>query len=129
MRRVGHNRVGSPFQGLVFVIMMAEGGASLCPGLICSGPFGATRTLGGRHAWATLTARNVLGAPTEARARRRLKCYPHWRWLTCYPDFNVTHGLLPDMVSSGWGRIINITSIVAPMGNFGQANYAVAKGG
>ncbi len=43
--------------------------------------------------------------------------------------FNVTSGLLPQMVERGWGRIINITSIVAQMGNFGQSNYAVAKGG
>jgi 3-oxoacyl-(acyl-carrier-protein) reductase len=43
--------------------------------------------------------------------------------------FNLTHGLLPLMVESGWGRIINISSIVAQMGNFGQSNYAVAKGG
>jgi 3-oxoacyl-(acyl-carrier-protein) reductase len=43
--------------------------------------------------------------------------------------FNITHKLLPLMVERNWGRIINITSIVAQMGNFGQANYAVAKGG
>jgi len=43
--------------------------------------------------------------------------------------FNLTHGLLPLMIESGWGRIINISSIVAQMGNFGQSNYAVAKGG
>ncbi len=43
--------------------------------------------------------------------------------------FNVTSGLMPQMVERGWGRIINITSIVAQMGNFGQSNYAVAKGG
>ncbi len=43
--------------------------------------------------------------------------------------FNITHAVLPGMVERGWGRIINITSIVAQMGNFGQANYAVAKGG
>jgi len=43
--------------------------------------------------------------------------------------FNVTSALLPDMCKRGWGRVINITSIVAQMGNFGQANYAVAKGG
>jgi NAD(P)-dependent dehydrogenase (short-subunit alcohol dehydrogenase family) len=43
--------------------------------------------------------------------------------------FNVTHALLPPMVSLGWGRIINIASIVGQMGNFGQANYAVTKGG
>lgn len=43
--------------------------------------------------------------------------------------FNVTGKLLPAMVESRWGRIINISSIVAQMGNFGQSNYAVAKGG
>jgi NAD(P)-dependent dehydrogenase (short-subunit alcohol dehydrogenase family) len=33
------------------------------------------------------------------------------------------------MVESGWGRIINVASIVGQIGNFGQANYAVTKGG
>ena len=43
--------------------------------------------------------------------------------------FNLTGHLLPQMIEAGWGRIINISSIVAQMGNFGQSNYAVAKGG
>lgn len=43
--------------------------------------------------------------------------------------FNLTGALLPAMVESKWGRVINITSIVGQMGNFGQSNYAVAKGG
>jgi len=43
--------------------------------------------------------------------------------------FNLTSKLLPQMVESSWGRIINMSSIVAQMGNFGQSNYAVAKGG
>ncbi len=43
--------------------------------------------------------------------------------------YNCTARLLPGMVEAGWGRIINISSIVAQMGNFGQSNYAVAKGG
>jgi 3-oxoacyl-(acyl-carrier-protein) reductase len=43
--------------------------------------------------------------------------------------FNMTHEFLPGMVERRWGRIVNITSIVAQMGNFGQSNYAVAKGG
>jgi NAD(P)-dependent dehydrogenase (short-subunit alcohol dehydrogenase family) len=33
------------------------------------------------------------------------------------------------MIESKWGRVINITSIVGQIGNFGQSNYAVAKGG
>jgi NAD(P)-dependent dehydrogenase (short-subunit alcohol dehydrogenase family) len=32
------------------------------------------------------------------------------------------------MVEAGWGRILNLSSIVAQMGNFGQANYAATKG-
>ena len=43
--------------------------------------------------------------------------------------FNVTHTVLPSMLELGWGRIINISSIVGQEGNFGQANYAATKGG
>lgn len=43
--------------------------------------------------------------------------------------FNLTGRILPQMIEMKWGRIINITSIVGEMGNFGQSNYAVAKGG
>jgi 3-oxoacyl-(acyl-carrier-protein) reductase len=41
----------------------------------------------------------------------------------------ITHMMLPSMVASGWGRVINITSVIGQMGNFGQTNYAAAKGG
>jgi NAD(P)-dependent dehydrogenase (short-subunit alcohol dehydrogenase family) len=43
--------------------------------------------------------------------------------------FNVTHAVLPSMLEAGWGRIINISSVVGQTGNFGQANFAAAKGG
>jgi 3-oxoacyl-(acyl-carrier-protein) reductase len=43
--------------------------------------------------------------------------------------FNVTRLVLPSMVEAGWGRVINMASIVGQTGNFGQANYAVTKGG
>ena len=43
--------------------------------------------------------------------------------------FNITHNLLPGMVEKGWGRIVNIASMNGQTGNFGQANYAVTKGG
>lgn len=43
--------------------------------------------------------------------------------------FNITRALLPGMVERGWGRVINIASIVGQTGNFGQANYAVTKAG
>ena len=41
----------------------------------------------------------------------------------------VARSVLPGMLESGWGRIINVASIIGQTGNFGQANYAAAKGG
>ncbi|HMN96703.1 MAG TPA: beta-ketoacyl-ACP reductase [Phycisphaerales bacterium] len=41
----------------------------------------------------------------------------------------ITHLFLPKILASGWGRIVNITSVIGQMGNFGQTNYAAAKGG
>jgi 3-oxoacyl-[acyl-carrier protein] reductase len=43
--------------------------------------------------------------------------------------FNVTQPLLMPMMATRWGRVINITSVAALMGNRGQANYAAAKAG
>jgi 3-oxoacyl-(acyl-carrier-protein) reductase len=43
--------------------------------------------------------------------------------------FLVTQSCLPWMIQAGWGRIINLASVVGLTGNFGQANYAVTKGG
>ena len=42
--------------------------------------------------------------------------------------FNVTQPLLLPMITTRWGRIINVTSISAITGNRGQVNYAAAKG-
>ena len=41
----------------------------------------------------------------------------------------VARAVLAGMLESGWGRIINVASIIGQTGNFGQANYAAAKGG
>jgi 3-oxoacyl-[acyl-carrier protein] reductase len=42
--------------------------------------------------------------------------------------FNVTHPLVLPMIRSRWGRIVNMSSIAALVGNRGQVNYAAAKG-
>jgi 3-oxoacyl-(acyl-carrier-protein) reductase len=42
--------------------------------------------------------------------------------------FHTTQLAVQDMIGSGWGRIINISSIVGQTGNFGQTNYAATKG-
>jgi len=43
--------------------------------------------------------------------------------------FEVTQRFIESMAARGWGRVINISSIVGRIGNFGQANYAAAKAG
>lgn len=43
--------------------------------------------------------------------------------------FTVTKQFIDGMAERGWGRVINISSIVGEVGNFGQANYAAAKAG
>lgn len=46
-----------------------------------------------------------------------------------YSVFYVTQAVLPMMIKLRWGRIINISSVVAFTGNVGQTNYAAAKAG
>ena len=41
--------------------------------------------------------------------------------------FNVTQPLVMPMARTRWGRIVNVTSASARLGNRGQANYAAAK--
>jgi len=43
--------------------------------------------------------------------------------------FNVTRQVIDGMVERGWGRIINISSVNATRGQFGQTNYSAAKAG
>jgi len=43
--------------------------------------------------------------------------------------FLVTRAVLPGMMKRRWGRIVNISSVVAFSGNPGQTNYAASKAG
>ncbi len=43
--------------------------------------------------------------------------------------FNMTKPVCEDMMKRGWGRIVNISSIIGSKGGFGQTNYAAAKAG
>lgn len=43
--------------------------------------------------------------------------------------FLVTRAALPGMLKRRWGRIVNISSVVAFSGNPGQTNYAASKAG
>ena len=43
--------------------------------------------------------------------------------------FNCTRRALDDMLGARWGRIVNVSSVVAERANPGQANYVAAKAG
>ena len=43
--------------------------------------------------------------------------------------FNCTKVLIDQMLRQKWGRVVNITSVIGQIGNFGQANYAASKAG
>jgi acetoacetyl-CoA reductase len=43
--------------------------------------------------------------------------------------FNVTRQVVEGMTNRGWGRIINVSSVNALKGQFGQTNYSAAKAG
>ncbi len=43
--------------------------------------------------------------------------------------FNVTKQFLGPMIEKGYGRIVNISSVNAAKGQFGQTNYSAAKSG
>ncbi len=43
--------------------------------------------------------------------------------------FLVTKAVIPGMMKRRWGRIINVSSVVAFSGNPGQSNYAASKAG
>lgn len=43
--------------------------------------------------------------------------------------FNMTKQWYENMTARGWGRIVNISSVIGCKGGFGQTNYAAAKAG
>jgi 3-oxoacyl-(acyl-carrier-protein) reductase len=43
--------------------------------------------------------------------------------------FNCTKVFVDQMLGQGYGRVVNITSVIGQIGNFGQANYAASKAG
>jgi NAD(P)-dependent dehydrogenase (short-subunit alcohol dehydrogenase family) len=43
--------------------------------------------------------------------------------------FYMSRAVLDPMIAAGYGRIVNISSVIGETGNIGQANYAAAKSG
>ncbi len=46
-----------------------------------------------------------------------------------YSVFNMTKQVMDGMLDRGWGRVVNISSVNAQKGAFGQTNYSAAKAG
>lgn len=44
-----------------------------------------------------------------------------------YGTFFLTQACLPNMITHQWGRIINISSVMAYSGDYGQTNYSASK--
>jgi acetoacetyl-CoA reductase len=58
--------------------------------------------------------------------------YERWDWVlktNLYSVFNCTRHVINQMIERQYGRIINISSVNAQRGQFGQVNYAAAKAG
>jgi 3-oxoacyl-[acyl-carrier protein] reductase len=43
--------------------------------------------------------------------------------------FNCTKVFIDQMLKQNYGRVVNVTSVIGQIGNFGQANYAASKAG
>jgi 3-oxoacyl-[acyl-carrier protein] reductase len=43
--------------------------------------------------------------------------------------FNCTKVFVDQMLKQNYGRVVNMTSVIGQIGNFGQANYAASKAG
>ena len=43
--------------------------------------------------------------------------------------FNCTKVFIDQMITQSYGRVVNMTSVIGQIGNFGQANYAASKAG
>lgn len=79
--------------------------------------------------WGTLTV--LVNNAGITRDRTFLKMTPE-EWDEVFAvnldgAVHCTRAALPAMIQAGYGRIVNVSSVVALSGNFGQTNYAASK--
>lgn len=111
LRDAGHTATTTAFD-----VTDAEGTAQALEGLLADGPIQVLVNNAGRH-W---------DAPLPGMS---LEQWTQVREISLDGFFNVTQPLSLPMARTRWGRIINISSVAALMGNPGQVNYAAAKAG
>ena len=55
--------------------------------------------------------------------------WDHVLQVNLHGTFYMCRAVLPHMIEEGYGRIVNISSVIGEIGNIGQANYAASKAG
>ena len=55
--------------------------------------------------------------------------WDHVLQVNLHGTFYMCRAVLPHMVDRGYGRIVNISSVIGEIGNIGQANYSASKAG
>jgi 3-oxoacyl-[acyl-carrier protein] reductase len=109
-------RSGGAAQAVAFDITDAERTAAALQELLAAGPVQVLVNNAGIHDDA------VLPGMKREQWTRVID-------VSLHGFFNVTQPLLLPMMATRWGRIVNLSSVAALIGNRGQANYAAAKAG
>lgn len=106
---------GGAAEVLVFDLTDAAAAEAACQQMLASGPVQVIVNNAGVHDDA------VFPAMRPEQWHRVID-------VSLHGFFHVTRPLLLPMLRTRWGRVINISSVAALMGNRGQVNYAAAKG-
>ncbi len=105
---------GGSAQAVAFDVADGEATAAVLDELLADGPIQIVVNNAGVHDDAPMAGMDA------ARWRRVID-------VSLHGFFHVTQPLLLPMARTRWGRIVNVSSVAAVLGNRGQTNYAAAK--
>jgi acetoacetyl-CoA reductase len=73
---------------------------------------------------------NNAGVTVDRTVRKMTPSeWDHVLQVNLHGTFYMCRAALPHMIERGYGRIVNISSVIGEIGNIGQANYAASKAG
>jgi 3-oxoacyl-[acyl-carrier protein] reductase len=107
---------GGSAQALAFDVADGEAARAAIEGLLGEGPIQVVVNNAGIHDDAP------MAGMSEQQWKRVID-------VSLHGFFHVTQPLLLPMARTRWGRIVNLSSVAAVLGNRGQTNYAAAKAG
>ena len=105
---------GGRAQAVAFDVADAEATRAALEALLEAGPFQVVVNNAGIHDDAP------MAGMSQAQWKRVID-------VSLHGFFHVTQPLLLPMARTRWGRIVNVSSVAAVLGNRGQTNYAAAK--